>query len=113
MDIRCALVGDEEMTAIGVLPRKSTHMRKLSSTFLACLDSGFLSAITECVRRDHDLNLEIRDGYINVYYKGNSLLKLIEKGPLPHYKAEIHRKFLEGVEISVDFTESTVPEFVK
>ena len=88
-------------------------MRKLSATFLNCLKSGFLSPITEYVRNDHDLNLEIRDGYINVYYKGNSLLKLTEIGSLIHYKAEIHRKFLEGIEIPLDFTASTVPEFVK
>jgi hypothetical protein len=88
-------------------------MRKLSKTFLNCLKSGFLSQITEFVKRDHDLNLEIRDSYINVYYKGNSLLKLIEADSLLRYKAKIHRKFLEGVEISLDFTESTVPQFLK
>src|SRR6266545_291722 len=87
-------------------------MRKLSNTFLKCLKSGFLSEITECVKRDHDLNLEIRDTYINVYYKGNSLLKLAEVGSLLRYKAEIHKKFLEGVNISLDFTEDTVPQFV-
>jgi hypothetical protein len=38
---------------------------------------------------------------------------LVEAGSLLHYKAEIHRKFLEGVKISVDFTESSVPQFAK
>ncbi len=88
-------------------------MRKLSKTFLSALKSGFLSEITEYVRRDHDLNLEIRDGYINIYYKGNSLLKLVEGGSLLQYKAEIHKKFLEGTKLSLDFTESIVPVFVK
>lgn len=88
-------------------------MHKLSKTFLSCLKSGFLSEVTECVRRDHDLNLEIRDAYINIYYKGNSLLKLAEVGSLLRYKAEIHKKFLEGIKISLDFTESTVPQFIK
>jgi hypothetical protein len=88
-------------------------MRKLSKTFLSGLKSGFLSEITEYVRRDHDLNLEIRDSYINIYYKGNSLLKLAEGGSLLHYKAEIHKKFLEGLKISLDFSERTVPQFVK
>ncbi len=88
-------------------------MRELSKTFLNCLKSGFLSQITEYVKRDHDLNLEIRDSYINVYYKGNSLLKLNETDSLLHYKPEIHKKFLEGVKISLDFTEDTVPQFVK
>ena len=88
-------------------------MHKLSETFLRCLKSGFLSDITENVKRDHDLNLEIRDAYINVYYKGNSLLKLVEARSLLHYKAQIDKKFLEGVKISVDFTDSSVPQFVK
>jgi hypothetical protein len=88
-------------------------MRKLSETFLTCLKSDFLSGITEYVRHDHDLNLEIRDSYINIYYKGNSLLKLAGTGSPLHYKADIHKKFLEGLNISLDFTESTVPQFIK
>ena len=88
-------------------------MRKLSPTFLNCLKSGFLSPITGYVRNDHDLNLEIRKSYINIYYKGNSLLQLNEIGSLLHYKAAIHTKFIENVDISLDFSESTVPLFIK
>src|SRR5689334_11737266 len=88
-------------------------MRKLSKTFLSCLKSGFLSEITEYVKRDHDLNLEIRERYINIYYKGNSLLKLNEANSLLHYKAEIHKKFLEGIQLPLSFTESTIPQFIK
>ncbi len=88
-------------------------MRKLSSTFLQCLKSGFLSPITEQVKCDHDLNLDIREGYINIYYKGNSLLRLVEINSLIRYKAEIHPKFLEGIDIPLDFTEETVPLFIE
>ena len=88
-------------------------MRKLSNTFLDCLKSGFLSGITEYVKHDHDLNLEIRDSYINIYYKGNSLLKLSETRSQHHYRAEIHEKFLEGLDLSLDFTESTALQFIK
>ncbi|HEX2998546.1 MAG TPA: hypothetical protein VHP14_27235 [Anaerolineales bacterium] len=87
-------------------------MRKLSSTFLRCLKTGFLSEITQRVQCDHDLNLEIRNGYINVYYKGNSLLKLAEAGSLLCYKAEIHPKFLEGINIPLGFTEETIHQFM-
>jgi hypothetical protein len=87
-------------------------MRKLSSTFLQCLKSGFLSPITEEVKCDHDLSLDIREGYINIYYKGNSLLKLAEINSLIRYKAEIHPKFLEGVEMPPELTEDTVPLFI-
>jgi len=88
-------------------------MHKLSPTFLNCLKSDFLSEITEYVKDDHDLNLEIRDSYINIYYKGNSLLKLTEVGSLPRYKAQIDKKFLEGIKISLELTKSSVPKFVK
>src|SRR5262245_58473518 len=88
-------------------------MRKLSPAFLNCLKSGFLSEIADYVRLDHDLNLEIRESYINVYYKGNSLLKLNEVNSLLRYKAEIHKTFLEGVNLPMALTESTVPQFIK
>lgn len=86
-------------------------MRGLSDKYFDCLKSGFLSGITESVKRDPDLNLEIRDSYINVYYKGNSLLKLAETGSF-RYKAQIHAKFLGGINLPLDFTESTVAQFL-
>ena len=36
-------------------------MRKLSPTFIECLKSGFLSALTQKVIVDRDLDLQIRD----------------------------------------------------
>ncbi len=86
-------------------------MRKLSQNFFNNLKSGFLSSITESVRKDPDLNLEIREGYINVYYKGNSLLKLGERKS--KYRAQIGKKFLNGVNFSLDFTEDTVGQFME
>ncbi len=88
-------------------------MRGLSKTFLYCLKSGFLSPLTDQVKRDHDLNLEIREGYINIYYKGNSLLRLVDTGSLICYKAESHPKFLEGICIPLELTEDSISEFIK
>jgi hypothetical protein len=88
-------------------------MRSLSETFLNCLKSGFLSPLTESVRRDHDLNLEIRSSSINIYYKGNSLLKLMETGVVPRYNTLVESKFLEGIQIPSVLTESTTTAFVK
>ena len=73
-------------------------MRRLSDSFVDSLKSGFLSGITQAVREDHELDLEIRDNYINVYYKGNSLLKLTES-IAGRYQVEIHEKFTEGLVI--------------
>lgn len=69
-------------------------MRELSSNFMNELKSGFLSGILEKVHHDKDLDLQIRDGYINIYYKGNSLLRITEK-----HEITVHEKFLNGVKI--------------
>mgnify|MGYP001102406019 FL=1 len=66
-------------------------MRKLSDTFLQDLKSGFLSGLMARVRQDIDLDLEIRQDYLNIYYKGNSLLKLQEICP-GQYRVVIHPK---------------------
>lgn len=73
-------------------------MRKLSEPFMDLLQNGFLSELTKRIRCDSDLDLEIRDNYFNIYYKGNSLLKLSED-KYKKYKVEIHKKFLEGLDI--------------
>ena len=87
-------------------------MRRLSTSFLDSLKSGFLSEITEKVRQDRDLNLEIRESYVNVYFKGNSLLKLTESGSTPRYTVNIHKKFLEGITIPLELSENTIHQFV-
>jgi hypothetical protein len=86
-------------------------MRRLSDTFCGCLRDGFLSGIKEHVNDDPDLALEIRDNYINLYYKGNSLLKLTETKTL-RYRSEIHPKYLAGLQIPKEFTPETVADFL-
>ena len=86
-------------------------MRQLSDIFFSHLKSGFLSGITESVKNDPDLNLEIRNNYINVYYKGHSLLKLTET-PSLRYRTEIHKKFLEGLNLPLELTEGNVTQFL-
>ncbi|MBN1400513.1 MAG: hypothetical protein JXA74_06730 [Anaerolineae bacterium] len=68
-------------------------MRRLSPTFMRELKSGFLAGILERVIEDLDLDLHIRDNYINIYFKGNALLKLAEVGP-GRYQPTIRRRFL-------------------
>lgn len=86
-------------------------MRRLTDKYFNCLKSGFLSGITESVKGDPDLNIEIRNHYINVYYKGNSLLKLRET-PSFQYRSEIHKKFLEKLDLPLEFTESNITQFL-
>jgi hypothetical protein len=73
-------------------------MRKLSDGLMDCLKSGFLTGIIQTVRDDYDLNLEIREDYLNIYFKGNSLLKLSQASST-RYKIEIHKKFTSGLNI--------------
>ena len=55
--------------------------RELSKDFLNNLksSSGLLHIVLERVKQDHTLMLAIRDGYINIYYRGGSLLKITEQ----------------------------------
>lgn len=79
-------------------------MRKLSDTFLNCLKSGFLAGLLAAVREDNDLNLEIREGYLNIYFKGNSLLKLTEASSTS-YKVEMHKAFTNGLNLPSELTD--------
>jgi hypothetical protein len=90
-------------------------MRRLSDDFLGSLQSGLLKGLLEQVKQDMDLDLEIRDNYLNIYYKGNSLLKLEElKSNTPcRYRPTVHEKFLGGQKISIFETEKSVNDFLK
>ncbi|MDD4017939.1 MAG: hypothetical protein PHV28_08335 [Kiritimatiellae bacterium] len=54
-------------------------MRMLSEDFLTDLKNGLLQPILERVRQDNTLMLAIRDGYINIYYRGGNILRLREQ----------------------------------
>jgi hypothetical protein len=61
----------------------------LSDQFVKSLDKdGFLNPLLERVKNDPDLDLQIRNKYINIYYKGNNLLKLTQ-----NYSMSIHNTF--------------------
>ncbi|MCP5455903.1 MAG: hypothetical protein H7A30_06550 [Thermotogae bacterium] len=54
-------------------------MRELSRNFFNDLKSGILLPIFKYVKSDSTIFLEIRDGFINLYYRGGNLLKISEK----------------------------------
>ena len=56
-------------------------MRLLSNSFMNDLvdHSGFLFPLLDRVKKDQTLMLAIRDGYINIYYRGGNLLRIREK----------------------------------
>lgn len=55
-------------------------MRGLSNVFLSALKSGLLYPLLERVRIDRTLDLQIREDYINIYYRGGNLMK-VQKEP--------------------------------
>ncbi|MGH4121856.1 MAG: hypothetical protein ACREV6_02800 [Clostridium sp.] len=51
-------------------------MRKLSTDFINDLIGGKLKSFLTCVKEDDTLSLEIRDNYINIYYRGGNIFKI-------------------------------------
>jgi hypothetical protein len=91
--------------------QEAIPMRKLSDEFMCKLKHGFLSGIVQRVKDDKDLDLQIRDNYLNLYYKGNSLLKLSEASH-NHYRVDIHQKFLGGSPVPDLTCQETVAFFL-
>lgn len=54
-------------------------MRGLSTIFFESLKKGILQPIHSRINKDDTLMLSIRKGYVNIYYRGGSLLKITEK----------------------------------
>lgn len=54
-------------------------MRKLDEQFMLDLKEGILKELLEVVHRDQTLCLEIRDNYINIYYRGGNILCVRKK----------------------------------
>jgi hypothetical protein len=83
-------------------------MRELKQELYACLEEGFLRKLVERVRVDKDLDMQFRGNYINIYYKGNSLLKLDAK-----FKVELHPKFTSGISIPAKLSDvESTDEFI-
>ncbi|MBF0504842.1 MAG: hypothetical protein HQL14_07040 [Candidatus Omnitrophica bacterium] len=62
-------------------------------------DFGFL--IEKIKQSGFEYGLQIRDDYLNLYYKGNSLGKISYRRSNNLYKIRIHRKFVEGMGVMV------------
>jgi len=50
--------------------------RGLTDSFIADLNEGLLVGLLDRVRADRSLCLEIREDYVNIYYRGGNLLKV-------------------------------------
>lgn len=69
-------------------------MRGLTSFFFNELSSGSLNNLLVCVKSDNTLDLEIRENYINIYYRGGNILKVSNKKST--YQFHFDEKYLKN-----------------
>ena len=63
-------------------------MRGLSEKFMNDLSKpeGKFHPILERVKEDHNIMLAIRDGYINIYYRGGNIIRITQReDALPNF----------------------------
>ena len=81
---------DQKATVAG----KGNCSRGLSSKFMDDLKSGTLKPLLCVIITDDTLSLNIRNDYINIYYRGGSLLKISELTK-HRYQFEFDSKYLK------------------
>jgi hypothetical protein len=88
-------------------------MRGLTKNFIDQLKSGLLYPILGVVKLDSTLCLEIRESYINIYYRGGNIIRIEEKQEV--FKASFDRKHLDKDSTKVPYLPGTLnnPEDVK
>ena len=70
--------------------------RGISDEFVDALASGDLLPLLERVQNDDTLSLEIRDGYVDIYYRGGLLLGLHAKDNGTRFSTEFNTAYLRG-----------------
>lgn len=70
--------------------------RHLEKSFFTALNKGLLAPILNMVKSDQTLDMEIRNNYINIYYRGGNLSKLEEINPKTSYSLEFNENYFTG-----------------
>jgi hypothetical protein len=73
-------------------------MRHLSENFIKDLKESQLNSILEYLHMDDTLDLEIRENYINIYYRGGNILKISETKS--RYLFHFEKKYLKNSVVS-------------
>ena len=82
--------------------------RALSPEFVEDLGKeGVLGSITDMVRNDKSLCLELRGKYINVYYRGGNLMKISSSRSSGTYSVEFNKNYFRGT-IVPDFPDRII-----
>jgi hypothetical protein len=85
--------------------------RILDDDFELDLTNGSLAPLLKAVLSDRDLILEIRENHLNIYFKGQSLLRLDRVKGI--YKPSSHPKFLVGLPELRDSESFNADDFVR
>jgi hypothetical protein len=86
--------------------------RILDDDFELALMEGSLAPLLKAVSGDRDLLLEIRKNCFNVYFKGQSLLRL-EKKAQDIYEPHTHKEFLVGLQELQNTSPFVADDFVR
>ena len=82
--------------------------RELSESFLNALEEGQLKSLLNRVKQDHTLDLQIRDDYINIYYRGGNILDIKKVGE--NYNFHFATNYLPEEERNEPNIENYTPE---
>lgn len=82
-------------------------MRIISDDFIIDLKEGMLHPLLNRVKKDDTLMLAIREGYVNIYYRGGNILRLRELNN-QNYKAEFDSNYN-----IVGKTMPNLPDYIK
>jgi len=74
---------------------KPVISRYLSPTTYEAVRNDFVFLIDKIKESGFEYGLQIRDDYLNLYYKGNSIGKISYKAGQKVYEIKIHRKFVD------------------
>lgn len=80
---------------------ENIYGRKLSQGFIDDLKHGILNQLLARIQNDYTLTLAIRNEYINVYYRGGSLLKVQRNLKKGFYKVEFDNNYLTDEQIDL------------
>jgi hypothetical protein len=72
---------------------ESLPQRDISEEFMRQFESGILRPILERLQHDDTLSLEIRNGYVNIYYRGGNLLRLVAKKAASCFEAFFDERY--------------------
>ncbi|MFA5104788.1 MAG: hypothetical protein WC527_06395 [Candidatus Margulisiibacteriota bacterium] len=77
--------------------KKKIISRYLSQETFSVVKRDFSFLVDRIKQSGFEYGLEIRDNYMNLYYKGNSLGKVSYRRSKKLYEIKIHHKFVEGL----------------